>query len=305
LQMMRRLASGGTSLSEFNARKRRMTPAQEAVLVNFLEESAAVGLPRKHKEIVRTANDILREAEGFAPDDKSFKGVTESWITDFLSRHHDKLKTHWAKPLDMQRAQSLNPPAVHDWYHNIVHPNIHPAEDPIPPERVWGMDEGAICEGDSNKEFVVGGRDTKTQHKQGGASKKNVTAIVCICADGSTTKPTLIYSGKNMMHQYGKDNVAGATCGAACLCRSAYQSNCTSGLLFRRTAGQTASMRQNGLKTSTKRPPTKHPTAKRAAFCSTGTPLTTVSRSCNTRRSTTSCSSATRRTAHTLFKAWT
>ncbi|KDQ54526.1 hypothetical protein JAAARDRAFT_83974, partial [Jaapia argillacea MUCL 33604] len=58
---------------------------------------------------------------------------------------------------------------------------------------------------------VVGGRGTKVQHKQGGADRENVTAIVTICADGSTLKPSLIFKGKNFMSKWGQNNVSNAS----------------------------------------------------------------------------------------------
>jgi hypothetical protein len=123
-----------------------------------------------------------------------------------LARNHHRLQNHWAKPLDMQRAKSLNPAATSHWFRDVVQPEIYDPE--IDDELIYGMDEGAFCKSDQNKEFVVGVRGTKTQHKQGGGSKKNVTAIVTICADGTTTQPTLIYSGLNMMKKFGNNNVA-------------------------------------------------------------------------------------------------
>jgi len=57
---------------------------------------------------------------------------------------------------------------------------------------------------------VVGARGTKTQHKKGGADRENVTAIITICADGTTIKPLIIYKGKNMMQKWNNNNVCDA-----------------------------------------------------------------------------------------------
>jgi len=45
--------------------------------------------------------------------------VGKKWIYTFLDRNWDKVHTHWSKPLDMQRAQSLNPDAMKHWF-NLV-----------------------------------------------------------------------------------------------------------------------------------------------------------------------------------------
>jgi len=51
----------------------------------------------------------------------------------------------------------------------------------------------------------------KTQHKQGGADRENVTAIVTICADGTTLRPTIIFKGQNFMTKWAENNVANAS----------------------------------------------------------------------------------------------
>ena len=48
----------------------------------------------------------------------------------------------------------------------------------------------------------------KTQHKQGGADRENVTAIVTICANGTTLCPTIIFKGQNFMSKWAANNVS-------------------------------------------------------------------------------------------------
>ncbi|KAF8805318.1 hypothetical protein BYT27DRAFT_7104744 [Phlegmacium glaucopus] len=54
------------------------------------------------------------------------------------------------------------------------------------------MDETRCLPSDQGT-HVVGGRRAKTQHKQGGADQKNMTAIVTICAYGTILKPRIIF----------------------------------------------------------------------------------------------------------------
>ncbi|KIK02647.1 hypothetical protein K443DRAFT_36323, partial [Laccaria amethystina LaAM-08-1] len=63
---------------------------------------------------------------------------------------------------------------------------------------IYGMDESGFLMAYTGKERVVGGRGTKTQHKQGGANWENVTAVVTICADGTTVRPLIIFKGKKI-----------------------------------------------------------------------------------------------------------
>ena len=73
------------------------------------------------------------------------------------------------------------------------------------------MDESGFPPSNQGQQKVIGRRGTKTQHKQGGADRENVTAIVTICADGTVLNPTVIFKGKNIMAKLGDNNVASAS----------------------------------------------------------------------------------------------
>ncbi|KZP22653.1 DDE-domain-containing protein, partial [Athelia psychrophila] len=76
---------------------------------------------------------------------------------------------------------------------------------------VYGMDESGFPPSNQGTSRVIGRRGTKTQHKQGSANRENVTAIVTICADGTTLAPTIIFKGHNFMTKWADDNVSHAS----------------------------------------------------------------------------------------------
>lgn len=110
---------------------------------------------------------------------------------------------NWSKSLDMQHAKSLNPEAVKSWF-DLVEKFI--VDLGIDPENIYGMDESGFPTAYGGKDRVVGGRGTKTQHKQGGADHKNITAVVTICADGTSIWPMLIFKGKNIQEAWTEGN---------------------------------------------------------------------------------------------------
>ena len=124
---------------------------------------------------------------------------------NFIDRHHEKLQTHWSKPLDTQRAKSLNPAAVESWF-KIVEEFV--VKLGIRKEDIYGMDESGFPMAYTGKERVVGGRGTKTQHKQGGANRENVTAVVTICAGGTMVRPLIIFKGKKIRASWGERNTS-------------------------------------------------------------------------------------------------
>lgn len=134
--------------------------------------------------------------------------IGDTWVGRFLERYRDRLQMHWSKPLDTQRAQSMNPEAKKKWFELLEEFVVKAG---IRPEDLYGMDETGCPPSDQGTERVCGGRGSKTQHKQGGANRENVTAIVTICADGTTLRPTIIFKGQNFMTKWADDNVAKAS----------------------------------------------------------------------------------------------
>lgn len=183
---------------EFNATKQKLTDTEEEVLVRFILESAVRGFPLRHREIKQYANILRQSRLGV-----DCEPVSAAWMYRFLDRHRDVLQTHWSKPLDTQRARSLNPEAVKSWF-DLVEKFIVKAG--ISPENIYGMDESGFPTAYAGKERVVGARGTKKQHKQGGADRENVTAVVTICADGTEVRPLLIFKGKNIKEAWVRGN---------------------------------------------------------------------------------------------------
>jgi hypothetical protein len=195
------------SMYSFNATKQKLTIAEEQVIVDFAAQSADRGIPLTHKAVENAANEILRSRLG-----NDFKPVGVNWCQRFLTRHRDVLQTHWSKPLDTQRAQALNPATVGDWF-DLLEKHAVVGKDGrlVQKEDIYAMDETGNTPGDQGTHRVIGRRGTKTQHKQGGADRENVTSIVTICADGTALPPTVIFKGKNIMKKWGDNNVAAAS----------------------------------------------------------------------------------------------
>ena len=81
----------------------------------------------------------------------------------------------------------------------------------IRPEDLYAMDETGCPPSDQGTQRVVGSRGVKTQHKQGGADKENVTALVTICADGTALHPTIIFKAKRFNAKWATNNVSKAS----------------------------------------------------------------------------------------------
>jgi hypothetical protein len=187
------------SIDTVNQKKQKLLKPEEDILVDFILKSADRGFPFTHRAVESYANAILMKRIG-----NNYIPVRKKWIYAFLDRNRDKLQTHWSKPLDMQRAQALNPEAVKHWF-DLVEELVVKTE--IRRENIYGMDESGFPAGEQGKERVIGARGTKTQHKQGGADRENMTAIITICADGTSLRPTIVMKGRGFKEAWFRDNV--------------------------------------------------------------------------------------------------
>jgi hypothetical protein len=147
-------------MADFNAKKQKLTPVEERVLVDHILMSADRGFSMTHEAITSHANTILKSGGGKQINRDS------NWSDRFATQHYDELQTYWSKPLDRQRAQGLHETAVKEWF-DLVKEHI-PDKD-IQPKNIYGMDESGFVTSDTGRQKVFGHRGAKMQHKQGGA----------------------------------------------------------------------------------------------------------------------------------------
>jgi len=76
-------------ISDLNTSKRKLLPAKEHTLVNFIVESANQGLPLNYDNIKKYSNILLQ-----ARKEPEFKPVGHQWVFNFLNHWHNELQTH-------------------------------------------------------------------------------------------------------------------------------------------------------------------------------------------------------------------
>lgn len=199
---LRRRSLGQQSMAEFNTTKQNLTPAEEEVMVQLIETSSDWSNPLTYKAIEKYANEIIERREG--PD---FEPVGVNWVYRFLERHRSRIQPYWSKPLDTQRAQSLNPENVKHWF-ELVRQEI--IEKGIRPENIYGMDESGFPPSNQGTSRVIGRKGNKTQHKQGSGNRENATGLITICADGSFIHPLIVFKSEYLHTQWFENNVADA-----------------------------------------------------------------------------------------------
>ncbi len=83
--------------------------------------------------------------------------------------------------------------------------------DAIPPELMCGVDESGFQKGVGQKERVFGAKGKQRQHQQRSGDRENITVIVTICSDGTSTAPAVLFKGEGFQASWKQDNPVNAS----------------------------------------------------------------------------------------------
>ena len=206
-QTLSRRLQGIKSQAKSNAQRGWLTEEEEQVIVDFSISVANQGFPLSQKRIQEHAEELCRAHYG--PD---FERLGETWGKRFLARHRKVLGAYWSHPLDHSRARAGNHHTKKAFY-DLLEQVIKGTEDkePIPTHLIYATDETGFQEGIGTRERVYGAAGKKVQHQQRSGVRENTTAIVTICADGSSLPPAIIFKGEGYQASWEQENPLNAS----------------------------------------------------------------------------------------------
>jgi hypothetical protein len=75
---------------------------------------------------------------------------------------------------------------------------------------MW-VDESGFQKGVGQKERVFGASGQKIQHQQRSRDRENITVIITICGDGTSTAPAVIFKGEGFQASWKQNNPVNAS----------------------------------------------------------------------------------------------
>jgi len=135
---------GRVSRREANEHTQRLSPTQEASLVDWVLLQDKLGLPPTHRQIKSFAQRILA-AGG---DDKP---LGRHWMEQFL-RRHPSITTLKGRRIENSRIKAVTAKSIQQFFDRLQLPAIQA----IPPEYRYNMDETGIMQGFGINGLVVG-----------------------------------------------------------------------------------------------------------------------------------------------------
>ena len=80
----------------------------------------------------------------------------------------------------------------------------------IKEENTYTVDEMGCQPSDGEEEHIIGSQKCGPQYQQCDSNRENITVLVNICADGTSTLPVVIYKGLAYQVKWQQDNPANA-----------------------------------------------------------------------------------------------
>jgi Tc5 transposase DNA-binding domain/helix-turn-helix, Psq domain len=156
-----------------------LSPQTECVLVEWIRHWGGRGVPM-------TSGAVRAKAMALAGKD-----VGIGWTYPFRKRHPE-LKSVWSSTLDAARAKQVNATVVHHFYDLLMEELVGKH---IPEENIYNMDEKGIVCGQHERVKVWVDKKQNNTMIIGDNARELTTIMECVCADGSSVSPMIIFKG--------------------------------------------------------------------------------------------------------------
>jgi hypothetical protein len=175
-----------------------LSQAEEEALLLWCKRLTAGGYPARHQVIREMAWEILtRRVASINTDGMQIATpppIGQDWMKRFIKRHSE-LQTICSARIDLNRWKDTTPEAINKWFdeyqetHRIYNFEKH---------NIYNMDETGFAIGTSQCSRVVIDTTLRTRYKLEPGHQEWVSAVECICADGSFLPPLIIMKAEHI-----------------------------------------------------------------------------------------------------------
>jgi hypothetical protein len=163
-----------------------LSPQQEKQLVGYIKGLKKRGLPPT-REMIQNFASVVAKWE-----------VSDAWVTRFLGRNDAFLTSKWTVGIDRTRHIADNEERYH-LYFGILHYKMCQYE--TLPENTYNMDEKGFFVGITTRSKRVFSKASYSRKEVTSAlqdrNREWITLLACICGDGTSLSPGVIYEGKS------------------------------------------------------------------------------------------------------------
>ena len=193
-----RVKEDGKSRSEARVAQQSLTVAEERELVKWIRGLTMSGTPAQHSIIKEMAETIRNKRVAYVNDSTiehvSYPPLGDRWTQRFIRRHPD-LKSVVGKRIEASRINCSTEEAFNRWFDAFKEVKD---EFKIKDANIYNMDETGSALGTVNATRVIIDKSVGSEYQKEPGRQEWITVIECICADGTTIAPMVIFKGESL-----------------------------------------------------------------------------------------------------------
>ena len=178
-----------------------MTPPEEAELVRWITQLTITGYSPTHA-MVRSMAETIQKGRVIQSNDTTSADYTDplgtDWVRRFLLRHL-QLKSVVGRRIDAVRIKDASKDVLKKWF-DAYEQTVEQYQ--IMEENIYNFDESGFSIGQIQATRVIINSRVRQKYQVNPGRQEWVSAIECICADGSSISPLIIFKGENLSKQW-------------------------------------------------------------------------------------------------------
>ena len=193
-----RRLKGGKSITESREPVQIFSISEEKALAGCITRLTASGFPITHNLLRGMAEEIrkrrLRGVNDETIEHVVYEPIGLQWSQRFIQRHPN-LATAMSRSIELSRITAVTPEIIENWF-NVLSQTID--EFGISWKNTYNCDESGFGLGKGKAMQVVIDTEVKQRYQAEPGRQEWATVMECICADGSSISPLVIFTGENI-----------------------------------------------------------------------------------------------------------
>ena len=190
--------NGRSSHSKIHEDTQALTPPEEAELVRWITQLTITGYSPTHA-LLRSMAETIRKGRVLQSNDSDYKDpLGTDWVRRFLLRH-PQLKSVVGHRIDTVWIKDASKEVLERWF-NAFEQTVKQYQ--IIKENIYNFDESGFSIGQIQATRVIINSRIRQKYQVNPGRQEWVSAIECICADGSSISPLIIFKGENLSKQW-------------------------------------------------------------------------------------------------------
>src|SRR5437763_6910221 len=194
--------NGKKARSKAHKNTMNLTHHEESELVRWITMFTTRGYAPRYRT-VRELAELIRNRRIFGVNDETiqlvnYESFSRDWVSHFMSCH-PQLESARRKCIEAARIKDVSVERLTKWFEDLRQVID---EHGIEPYNIYNMDESGFAIGDVEASQRIINAEIRQKFQAKPGRQEWVTAVECICVDGSFVPPLIIFKGEKLSRQW-------------------------------------------------------------------------------------------------------